>query len=189
MGHIPHRFWDLIGKGLGIWKCFRPPISLLYSQMWVPLLKDSASCCNSEKTKDYSSDLISIVFLKFPFYYCSDEKQYGTQGLPWWLSGKESACNAGDQDSIPRSGRCSGKGNGNPLQYSCLEGSMREEPPGRLQSMGLQRVGHDWVRLHFSRDSGIGQGDQLSGYGKILHEDEGCIKMIWRIGEKLLNMF
>ena len=45
-------------------------------------------------------------------------------GLPWWLSGKESACNtgaAGDADSIPGSGRSPGEGNGNPLQYSCLE--------------------------------------------------------------------
>ena len=41
-------------------------------------------------------------------------------GLPWWLSGKESACNAGDAGSIPGSGRSSGEGNGNPLQYSCL---------------------------------------------------------------------
>ena len=32
---------------------------------------------------------------------------------------KESACNAGDPGSIPRSGR-SGEGNSNPLQYSCL---------------------------------------------------------------------
>ena len=32
--------------------------------------------------------------------------------------------NAGDTDSIPRSGRCPGEGNGNPLQYSCLENSM-----------------------------------------------------------------
>ena len=39
-------------------------------------------------------------------------------------SGKESACNAGDLGSIPGSGRSSGKGNGNPLQYSCLESSM-----------------------------------------------------------------
>ena len=39
-------------------------------------------------------------------------------------SGKESACNAGDLGSIPGSGRSSGKGNGNPLQYSCLENSM-----------------------------------------------------------------
>ena len=38
--------------------------------------------------------------------------------------GKESACNAGDLDSIPGSGRSPGEGNGNPLQYSCLENSM-----------------------------------------------------------------
>ena len=38
--------------------------------------------------------------------------------------GKESACNAGDPGSIPGSGICPGEGNGNPLQYSCLENSM-----------------------------------------------------------------
>ena len=35
--------------------------------------------------------------------------------------GKESACDAGDQGSIPGLGNSSGEGNGNPLQYSCLE--------------------------------------------------------------------
>ena len=35
--------------------------------------------------------------------------------------GKESACNTGDLSSIPGSGRSPGKGNGKPLQYSCLE--------------------------------------------------------------------
>ena len=35
--------------------------------------------------------------------------------------GKESACNAGDPGSIPGSGRSPADGNGNPLQYSCLE--------------------------------------------------------------------
>ena len=38
--------------------------------------------------------------------------------------GRESACNAGDLGLIPRLGRSPGKGNGNPLQYSCLENSM-----------------------------------------------------------------
>ena len=38
--------------------------------------------------------------------------------------GKESACNAGDSGSIPRSGRSAGKGIGYPLQYSGLENSM-----------------------------------------------------------------
>ena len=46
------------------------------------------------------------------------------KGLPWWLRGKESACNAGDAGSIPRSERSPGAGNGNPLQYSCLENFM-----------------------------------------------------------------
>ena len=34
--------------------------------------------------------------------------------------GKMSACNAGDPNLIPESGRSPGEGNGNPLQYSCL---------------------------------------------------------------------
>ena len=38
--------------------------------------------------------------------------------------GKESTCNAGDLGSISESGRSPGEGNGNPLQYSCLENSM-----------------------------------------------------------------
>ena len=46
---------------------------------------------------------------------------------PVWMStpggsdGKESACNVGDWDLIPGSGRSPGGGNGNPVQYSCLE--------------------------------------------------------------------
>ena len=42
-------------------------------------------------------------------------------GLPQWLSNKESACKVGDPGSIPGSGRCPGGGHGSPLQYSCLE--------------------------------------------------------------------
>ena len=38
--------------------------------------------------------------------------------------GKESACNAGDLGLIPGLERCLKEGNGNPLQYSCLENSM-----------------------------------------------------------------
>ena len=37
---------------------------------------------------------------------------------------KASACNAGDPGSIPGLGRSPGEGNGNPLQYSCLENPM-----------------------------------------------------------------
>ena len=45
-------------------------------------------------------------------------------GFPGHLDGKESACNVGDLGLIPGSERSPGEGNGNPLQYSCLENSM-----------------------------------------------------------------
>ena len=47
------------------------------------------------------------------------------------------AGDTGDKRSIPRLGRSPGEGNGNPLQDSCLENPMEEEPGGP-QSMGLQ---------------------------------------------------
>jgi len=40
---------------------------------------------------------------------------------------EESACSAGDLGSIPGLGRSSGEGNGNPLQYPCLENHMDRE--------------------------------------------------------------
>ena len=43
------------------------------------------------------------------------------------LEDKELACNEGDLGSIPELGRFPGEGNGNPLQYSCLENSMDTE--------------------------------------------------------------
>ena len=42
-------------------------------------------------------------------------------GFPGGSDGRECVCNARDQSLIPRSGRLSGEGNGNPLQYSFLE--------------------------------------------------------------------
>ena len=62
---------------------------------------------------------------------------------PWWLSNKESTCNAGDAGSIPGLGRSSVIGNGNPLQYSCLGNLMNKVQRVTVhspQSMGLQRV-------------------------------------------------
>ena len=53
-----------------------------------------------------------------------------SRGLPWWLSGKENACQCRGHRLDPWSGKIS-----NPLQYSCLE-----HP--KLQSMGSQRVRH-----------------------------------------------
>ena len=57
---------------------------------------------------------------------------------------KKSACNAGDLGLIPGSGRSPGEGNGNPLQYSCLENPMDR---GACQATvhGVTRAGHDLV--------------------------------------------
>ena len=46
------------------------------------------------------------------------------KGLPCSSNGKESACEGGDQGSVPGLGSSSGEGNGNPLQNSCLENPM-----------------------------------------------------------------
>ena len=50
--------------------------------------------------------------------------QKGMGGFPASSAGKEAACSAGDPGSIPGWGRSPGEGNGNPLQYSCLENPM-----------------------------------------------------------------
>ena len=66
---------------------------------------------------------------------CASER-----GFPGGLTVKNLPTNAGDikdSGSIPGSGRSPGGGHGNPLQYSCLENPLTEEPDG-LQSLGSQ---------------------------------------------------
>ena len=63
-------------------------------------------------------------------------------GFPQWLSNKKSACNTRATGLIPGLGRSSGGGNGNPLQYSCLESPWTEEPGG-LQTIGSQTIKQD----------------------------------------------
>ena len=56
---------------------------------------------------------------------------------------KETGCNAGDLGSIPGWGRSPGEGNGNPLQYYCLENSMDR---GTWQATA-NRVAKSWTQL------------------------------------------
>ena len=65
-------------------------------------------------------------------------------GFPGGSDDKESTCNAGDLGSIPGLGRSPGEGNGNPLQYSCLENPMDRGAWWAIVQ-GVARVRHDLV--------------------------------------------
>ena len=65
------------------------------------------------------------------------------QTFPAGSDSKETAYNAGDLGSLPRSGRSPGEGNGNPLNILAWKILWTEEPGG-LQSMGSQTVRHNW---------------------------------------------
>ena len=74
--------------------------------------------------------------------------------LPGGTESKESAYSAGDPGSIPGSGKSPGEGNGNPLQYCCLE-----NPHGQRSLAGYFLWGREELdttdRLHihiFTRD-------------------------------------
>ena len=70
--------------------------------------------------------------------------KYRQKDLPRWLSGKESTYNAGDLGLIPGSGRSPGEGNGNPLQYSCLE-NPTDRGAWRATVHGV-RKGQTWLK-------------------------------------------
>ena len=84
--------------------------------------------------------------------------------LPWWLSSKESACNAvaaGDTGLIPGAGKSPWGGCGNPLQYPYLE-----SPMGRGAWWAtVHRVSKSWTQLEWPR-TGLGIG--LSRWGSVV---------------------
>ena len=65
-------------------------------------------------------------------------------GFPGGPDGKESACSVGDLGLIPGLRRSPGGGDGNPLQYSCLENPHRQRSLVDYSSWRHKRVGHDW---------------------------------------------
>ena len=75
--------------------------------------------------------------------------------IPCSSNGKESTCEAGDQESIPGLGSSSGEGNGNPLQYSCLENSKdREGWQATVRSVAKSQT-HTERLTHTSTCAGI----------------------------------
>ena len=96
-------------------------MTVFYSYQWyVP--------CYSDDNKDLQLQALFNLYLDILFCF---------KGFPVNSDTKESACHAEDPGSHPGSGRSPGEGNGNPLQYSCLENSM--DRPWSC------RIGHDWA--------------------------------------------
>ena len=70
-------------------------------------------------------DVLILIFQFIPpSYFHPGNHKFNHKGFPGGSDGKASAYNAEDPGSIPGSGRSSGEGKGNPLQYSCLESPM-----------------------------------------------------------------
>ena len=100
----------------------QPKILFFWPETHLPLSSKATSSGKppwwfSTSVRAFSQSFPAFLFL-FPY------------GLPLWLSHKESACNsgaAGDMGLIPGLGRSPGGGNGNLLQYSCLENPMDKE--------------------------------------------------------------
>ena len=65
-------------------------------------------------------------------------------GFSGGSAAKESACSAGDPGLTPGWGRSPGEGNGNPLQYPCLENPM-DRKSWWATVHGVVRVGHNLV--------------------------------------------
>ena len=86
---------------------------------------------NNDRLPCYFSVLLHIIFSTAHFV-----------GFPGGSDSKETACNAVDPGSIPESGRSPGEGNGNRLQYSCLENPM-DRRAWQATVRGSQRVRHD----------------------------------------------
>ena len=95
--------------------------------------------------------LVVILEMYHAWLSCQNNKNLNnillpSQGFPWELSSKESACNSGatgHEGSIPGLGRSPGVGSGHPLQYSCLETSMGRE----AWRATVHGAGKSWTQL------------------------------------------
>ena len=93
--HKQHPIVDVTGDGSKVW-CYRQQY-----------------CIGTWNVRSVNQGKLEVVKQKITIVHSSGGSD-----------GKASFCNAGDPGSIPGSGRFPGEGNGNPLQYSCLENSM-----------------------------------------------------------------
>ena len=129
------RLWDSPGKNTGVGchfllQCMKVKSESEVAQSY-PTPSDPTDCSLpgssihgifQARVLDWGAIAFSDCTLYICAIYCMSV--IPQTGLPGGSDGKESARNAGDPGSICGSGRSPGDGNGNPLQYSCLENSM-----------------------------------------------------------------
>ena len=81
--------------------------------------------CSVAKSRLTPHDPMDCSTPGFPVpHHLPESAQFHAHCFPGGSEGKASACSVGELGLIPGSGRSPGKGNGNPLKYSCLENSM-----------------------------------------------------------------
>ena len=113
-------------------------------QLW-----DQITHLGPKQHKERTEKSFNCLLKTFP-----DESYNGRVGCTsgFWVW-KESACNAGDLRSILGSGRSPGEGNGNPLQYSCLENPMdREAWQATVHGVANESDATEWVTHTFPLD-------------------------------------
>ena len=96
---------------------------------WFDLVAVQGTLQESSATPQFKASILQhsvffMVQLSHPYMTTGKTIALTLWGFPGGSDGKASACNVEDPGSIPGLGRSPGEGNGNPLQYSCLENSM-----------------------------------------------------------------
>ena len=137
--------------------CIRQPLFCLYHNIDLSFLEYFSKCkhtvCTFLGLASFAwHDTFEIhSFQLLPFLFLSST----SLGFPGGLADKEQPASAGDARDlglIPGWGRCPGVGNGNPLQYSCLEKSMNRErslarysPVGHRESDTTEHTHTSWA--------------------------------------------
>ena len=149
--------YDVSGTQFVIYMCV-----CIYILIWLKNISQIIFHCRLLKDIEYSSlcytiGLCYLSILCMVVHICRRRQWHPTPGL---LPGKSHGwrslvgCSPWGREELDTTERlhfdfslsCTGEGNGNPLQCSCLE-NPRDGEPGGLLSMGSHRVGYDWSDL------------------------------------------
>ena len=106
------------------------------------------------ETYMHTGEYHSIVKKKWKGAICNNVGR--PRGFPGGSDSKESSCNAGDLGLIPGLGRSPGEGNGNLLQYSCLENPMdRGAWLTTVHRVTKSQTPPKWLRMHALAHKGL----------------------------------